>query len=138
MTAHVRSAILCDFAQVREGLLFVMSGGITRVLVPNPESPVSFYVAGQIELASSEIAPTHNVEFKVTHPGSAATLWSAELSFATPEAPPGLFPGEPSLMPFAIGVGPFIPGGLGPHDFKVSAGQSETELLTFYVVQLAV
>lgn len=28
---QLASAILCDFAQVREGLLFVSGGGITRI-----------------------------------------------------------------------------------------------------------
>ena len=47
--AHVRSAMLCDFAQVREGLLFVSSGGITRVAAPALGAPVSISVAGELE-----------------------------------------------------------------------------------------
>ena len=29
MSAELKSLILCDFAQIREGLLFVQSGGLT-------------------------------------------------------------------------------------------------------------
>ena len=32
MTPRLTTLLLCDFAQVREGLLFVSSGGISRVV----------------------------------------------------------------------------------------------------------
>ena len=34
MTAQLKALVLCDFAQVREGLLFVQSGGLTRLVAP--------------------------------------------------------------------------------------------------------
>ena len=62
--AHVRSAMLCDFAQVREGLLFVSSGGITRVAAPALGAPVSISVAGELEVLSYEAGTTHEITFK--------------------------------------------------------------------------
>ena len=48
--------MLCDFAQVREGLLFVSSGGITRVAAPALGAPVSISVAGELEVLNDDVA----------------------------------------------------------------------------------
>jgi len=133
--AHVRSAILCDFAQVREGLLFVSSGGITRIAAAGPGAPIGFSVAGELEVLAHEAGGEHEVTFKVTVVETSHTVWEAVLSINT-SASPGLFPGESLHVPFALPVGPFPAETFGPHDLKVSIDNSETELLTFYVLQM--
>ena len=35
MSARLDALLLCDFAQIREGLLFVQSGGLTRLAAPS-------------------------------------------------------------------------------------------------------
>ena len=134
--AHVRSAMLCDFAQVREGLLFVSSGGITRVAAPALGAPVSISVAGKLEVLSYEAGTTHEITFKVSAVDTSTVVWEAALSIATSADPGGLFPGESLHVPFALPVGPFPATAFGPHDLKVSIDNAETELLTFYVLQL--
>lgn len=134
--AHVRSAILCDFAQVREGLLFVSSGGITRIAAPGVGSPVGFSVAGELEVGPLESDTTHEVVFKVTSVDTSETMWEATMSVSTNVAPEGLFPGESLHVPYALSVGPFPVRAFGPHDLKVSIDNAETELLTFYVLQM--
>ncbi len=135
--AHVRSAILCDFAQVREGLLFVSSGGITRIAVPAIGSSVTFSAAGELEVLAHEAGATHEVSFKVVAVGTSTVVWEAALSISTNAAPGGLFPGESLHVPFAFPVGPFPTIEFGLHDLKVSIDNAETELLTFYVLQMA-
>ena len=134
--AHVRSAILCDFAQVREGLLFVSSGGITRIAAPGPGAPVSFSVAGELEVLPLEAGSTHEVAFKVMAVETSSVVWDATLSISTSSSPDGLFPGESLHVPFAFPVGPFPAAVFGPHDLKVSIDNSETQLLTFYLLQM--
>lgn len=134
--AHVRSAILCDFAQVREGLLFVSSGGITRIAAAGPGAPIGFSIAGELEVLAHEAGGTHEVTFKVTVVETSTTLWEAALSIDTSASGNGLFPGESLHVPFALPVGPFPATAFGPHDLKVSIDSSETELLTFYVLQM--
>lgn len=131
---HVRSAILCDFAQVREGLLFVVSGGITRMVVPDAGSPLSFFVAGQVEFTAAEAGSAHDFSFKVLSTASATTRWEAQVTITTSNENQALFPGEPTLVPFALHVGPFPVSELGPHDLRMSIAGSESELLTFYVL----
>jgi len=131
---HVTAALLCDHAQIRDGLLFVLSGGITRIAVPQPEAPISFTVAGLIEVSPDERGQPAVVRFSVTSAITADLLWEATVEFTTPADDPNLFPGETTQLPFAIQVGPFHTPAPGPHDLKVSAGGDETELLTFYVL----
>lgn len=134
--AHVRSALLCDFAQVREGLLFVSSGGITRIGAPEVGAPVQFSVACELEVLPFEVGETHTVEFKVTSAETSKEVWKATLTINTAANPEGLFPGESLHVPIAFRVGPFAVEQFGPHDLKVSIDNYETELLTFYVLQM--
>lgn len=134
--AHVRSAILCDFAQVREGLLFVSSGGITRIAAPGTGAPVTFSVAGELEVLPFEAGSTHEMQFKVVMVETSTVVWEATLSISTSATPDGLFPGESLHVPFAFPVGPFPVQAFGPHDLKVSIDNAETELLTFYLLQI--
>ena len=134
--AHVRSAILCDFAQVREGLLFVASGGITRIAAPELEAPVTFFVAGELEVTPMDSASVHDVEFKVTAAETSITVWQAAMSIDTSAANENLFAGESLHVPFALPIGPFPVLSFGPHDLKVSIDNSETQLLTFYVLPI--
>ena len=135
--AHIRSMLLCDHAQVREGLLFVTSGGITRLAVPGPDSPVQFHLAGQLEIPAGEQGRTHTIDMKVTSAGSATDVWRATMTITTPESSDQLFPGESTIVPFAVLVGPFLTPDAGPHDLKVSVDDTETVLSTFYVLHAA-
>ena len=135
--AHIRSTLLCDFAQVREGLLFVMSGGITRLAVPGPDAPVQCYLGGQLEVPADEQGLTHSIDMKVTAVGSAVDVWRATMTITTPQSSDQLFPGESTLVPFAVLLGPFLTPQPGPHDLKVSVDGSETALSTFYVLHPA-
>lgn len=128
--------MLCDFAQVREGLLFVSSGGITRVAAPGIGAPVTISVAGELEVLSYEAGSTHEITFKVSVVETSTVVWEAALSISTSADPGGLFPGESLHVPFALPVGPFPATTFGPHDLKVTIDSSETELLTFYVLQM--
>lgn len=128
--------MLCDFAQVREGLLFVASGGITRVAAPGLGAPVSISVAGELEVLPNESSTTHEVTFKVVVVDTSTVVWEAALAISTRSDPGGLFPGESLHVPFALPVGPFPATTFGPHDLKVSIDSSETQLLTFYVLQM--
>ena len=134
--AQVRSAILCDFAQVREGLVFISSGGITRIAAPQPGSPVQFFAACDLEVLPFEIGEAHTLTFKVVNATTAKVAWEANLQVNTMANPDGLFPGESLHVPIAFRVGPFPVEAFGPHDLKVSIDNYETELLTFYVLQM--
>ena len=51
--------MFCDFAQVREGLLFVSSGGVTRSLRDELPAPIGVFLALVIELDRFEAQQQH-------------------------------------------------------------------------------
>ena len=131
----LRSTILCDFAQVREGLLFVVSGGITRLALQGPDAPAQVYLAGQLEVSPAEQGRTHTVDVKVTAAESAVDLWRAEMTFTTPPADEQpTFPGESTFVPLALCIGPFLAPAPGPHDLKISVAGGDTSMSTFYIL----
>ena len=97
--ATISSAILCDFAQVREGLLFVMSGGITRVLRPELPGKLGVKAAVVVEIGPEEIDQQHHVVVAVKHPASAQELARVGTTF---QAGGALEPGESLYVPLVV------------------------------------
>ena len=63
---NIRIATLCDYAQVREGLLSIMSAGITRVHRPRYPAPAQMALALMIE-ADPSVAKSqpHEIRMRV-------------------------------------------------------------------------
>jgi hypothetical protein len=59
---EVTNALLADFAQVREGLLFVSSGGITRCYRDQLPAPVGVFLATVLELDRLEAEAAHDLQ----------------------------------------------------------------------------
>jgi hypothetical protein len=59
---EVTTAILCDSAQIREGLLFVLAGGITRVRRSSFPANLAAAVAVVLELDRIEAQRAHEFE----------------------------------------------------------------------------
>jgi hypothetical protein len=62
---EITTAMLADFAQVREGLLFVSSGGITRCYRDDLPAPLGVFLAVVLALDKVEAERTHDVEVRV-------------------------------------------------------------------------
>src|ERR1700683_4960786 len=71
---EIPTAILGDFAQVREGLLFVSSGGVTRVYHqpdwPLPR-PLGLHLGLAVEVGPDEIDKVHEVRVRVVQQSTA-------------------------------------------------------------------
>jgi hypothetical protein len=61
----VTTAMLADFAQVREGLLFVASGGVTRCYRDQLPAPLNVYLATVLELDRIEAEKVHELHVVV-------------------------------------------------------------------------
>jgi hypothetical protein len=61
----VTTAMLADFAQVREGLLFVASGGVTRCYRDQLPAPLNVYLATVLELDRIEAEKMHELHVVV-------------------------------------------------------------------------
>jgi hypothetical protein len=62
---RISVASLCDFAQMREGLLFISSGGISRINRPSFPAPMGVYLAITIELTAAEITEPFEVRLVI-------------------------------------------------------------------------
>ncbi|NND73955.1 MAG: hypothetical protein HKN44_03015 [Ilumatobacter sp.] len=102
MTAQLKSLILCDFAQVREGLLFVQSGGLTRLVAPSFPAKFTCHVAALVWLPPHEAGTAHQMVMKVK--SATTALLIATINVAMHETPPpvGLQPGEGRLVPIVV------------------------------------
>ena len=79
---RLTTLLLCDFAQIREGLLFISSGGITRVGRGTYPAPAGFAVAMMVELTRAELDRPHELKIMIMGsdrpvPGSATVALQA-------------------------------------------------------------
>jgi len=65
---RLSSALLCDYAAVREGLLTTVSAGITRVSPPALPAPLGLFVALVIEVEPDQRALPHEIRMGVVGP----------------------------------------------------------------------
>ena len=64
-TIEVTTALLCDHAEVRDGLLFVLSGGITRIMRDSFPAAMGTCLALMLEFESTETDVVHQLEILV-------------------------------------------------------------------------
>ena len=64
----VSLAVVCDYAEVRENLLTLVSAGITRLRRETLPAPMAVFVAVQLEVSASERPFPHEVTARVTGP----------------------------------------------------------------------
>jgi hypothetical protein len=62
---EITTALLADFAQVRDGLLFVSSGGVTRCYRDQLPAPLNIHMAMVMELDRIEAEKVHEVHVVV-------------------------------------------------------------------------
>ncbi len=97
---QIRSATLCDFAQVRDGLLSVVSASITRVWRDQYPSQMGIMLAIILEVVQSEAQAPQEVRVRVED-ADGARLAEASSGFQIHPPLPSLDPGEAMLMPAA-------------------------------------
>lgn len=91
---------LCDAATVREGLLHVLGGGITRVGRPRYPAPLGLVLAGILKLRPAEAEEKHRIRVLV-HDIDGAKMGEISGEFGV-AAGPGLQPGEHLAMPIVL------------------------------------
>lgn len=135
--ARLTTTILCDFAQVREGLLFVSSGGITRIhRAPEPPMAMGVALAFVLEIPPDEIELAHEVKVTVTRPEAVETVTEATVGLQLrQEQITGIQPGESIQFPWVVPLHNVGLPAYGAYDVKVSVDSQTPELLTFYVVE---
>lgn len=97
---EVRVATICDYAQVREGLLSVISAGITRIWRSQYPSQLGVMLALIIEIGSGEAIDPREIRVRIE---DADGKRLAEASGGFQIAPtPGHDPGELLTVPLVV------------------------------------
>ena len=94
-------AAICDFAQVREGLLSVISAGINRVWRPQYPAPMGAMLALIIEVTPGEAKIPREIRFRV-EAADGARLAEASAGFQIGTPPSQNDPGAVMMVPFAV------------------------------------
>jgi hypothetical protein len=129
--ASISAAILCDFAQVREGLLFVVSGGITRRYSAELPAPLGMMLGLLVEIPAQELAQVHDIEIIVKRTDTAEDL---ARMVAGVQAEGETQPGESLMVPAAVDLRGVAVQVYGSHDVRVTIDGDVGTFLTIYVL----
>jgi Family of unknown function (DUF6941) len=137
MSAQLKALVLCDFAQVREGLLFVQSGGLTRLVAPKFPAKFPCRVAALIYSPPDEAGAAHRVVMRVKAASSATVIATINVALHETAPPRGLAPGEGRLVPIVVPLGGVTFPAAGEYDLQVDVDDELAGDLSFRVGQRA-
>ena len=128
---RVSSALVCDAATVREGLLHILGGGITRLWREELPAPLGVTIALMIAVDHAELGTPIDVRLVLTGPDDATVL---EVR-GTMETAGRLEKGETQLAPMVLPVAPVQTEAYGRYAGEITLnGEVQTEGVTFWVL----
>lgn len=135
--ARVAAALLCDAATVREGLLHILGGGITRLHRSEFPAPMQVTLVAQVVLTPTEIQFGHDVVAMIqTEDGDLVVQANGHLEAGEPN--PLLEPGESVILPLVINLGNAVVPVPGGYSIEISVDEVHQTSLTFRAVQTGV
>jgi hypothetical protein len=135
--ARVASALLCDAATVREGLLHILGGGITRLHRAEFPAPMQVTLVAQVVLTPGEVAFPHDVSAVIqTEDGDVVVEANGHLEAGAPN--PLLEPGESVILPLVINLANVVVPSAGGYSIEVSVDDVHQTSLTFRAVAAAI
>lgn len=138
MAAQLKSLILCDFAQIREGLLFVQSGGLTRLASPTFPAKFACHVAALVWLPPDEAGSAHQLVMKVKSASTATLVATVNVALHETAPPAGLQPGEGRQVPIVVPLAAVTFPGPGEYDIQVEVDDQFAGDLSFRVAERSV
>jgi hypothetical protein len=126
----VTTALLCDHTQVREGLLFVLSGGITRVHRETFPAQLGISLALVVELDRLEAEHPHQLQIIVVgEDGEEVARVDAEVSVGNADVAK---PGEALQMPFAVDLRGAVLPKAGAYELRIYLDGEHRRTLQFW------
>ena len=122
---------LCDFANVREGMLNIVSGGVTRIATQSGlPTEVESYLAMSVEVQPHRGGEAHHGRVIIRYPDTAEEVARIDFEFNVDAE---RNPGEGLFFPFALpmrGIGfPHV----GQLDISVSLNDQPAGLVSFWL-----
>lgn len=125
----VQAAVLSDVAYLRDGLVYLLAGGINRVTTELPGT-LNVALTVMVELEATEFDQPHQLNVKIVHAESASRVGEASGQFHSGETSK-LGPGEPMLLPLVVPLKGIALPFYGPYDIHLSVNGEPQQLLTF-------
>jgi hypothetical protein len=135
--ARVASALLCDAATVREGLLHILGGGITRLHRAEFPAPMQVTLVVQVVLTPVESQFAHDVVARIqTEDGDVVVQANGHLEAGEPN--PLLEPGESVILPIVINLAGVEVPRAGGYSIELAVDDVHQTSLTFRAVATAI
>ena len=131
---RLSTLLLSDYAQVRDRLLFVSSGGISRVVQSSFPAHPRIYLALVVHLPVNTLGHSHRTLIKLKYPDHAAVIAQIEININLDQIA-GASPGEGINVPQAIDLAPIVFPHPGQVDVQVSIDDEPAGDLTFWMLQ---
>lgn len=133
MTVRLDALILCDFAQIRDGLLFVQSGGLTRLVAPKLPAAFGFHVAAMVFMAPNEAIDAHRMVMKIKSADTAKLVATINVQLHEVTQPVARLPGEGRQVPVVVPLGKVAFPAPGRYDLHVDIDDQLAGDLAFRV-----
>ena len=135
----ITAALPCDFAEVREGLLFISGAPVTRVWRPAFPAVLGLCVAAVIEGTPGELEGIpHDVELLISdQDGAVLAELKGGIQLAQAE---GVAPGEALQLPLVFNIMTLAVGAPGPYELRLrldggeAMGQAERTVTVWAMV----
>jgi len=135
MTVRLDALILCDFAQIRDGLLFVQSGGVTRLVASKLPAAFRCHVAAMVYIPPNEAIDAHHMVMKVKSADTAKLIATIKVELHEVNRPDGLLPGEGRQVPVVVPLGKVAFPAAGRYDLQVDIDEHMAGDLAFRVAE---
>lgn len=131
---RLSTLLLSDFAQVRDRLLFVSSGGVSRVVQSAFPAHPRIHLAMVVHLPVGTLGRSHRVLIKLKYPDHAAVIAQIEIKINLDQVA-GANPGEGINVPQVIDLAPIAFAHPGQVDVQVAIDDEPAGDLTFWMLQ---
>lgn len=129
----VDCALLCDAATVREGLLHVLGGGVSRLGRPSMPAPLGAQLALRILVHPTEARDRHTGRIVIqTQDGGRVSDLGFDFGLGQ-QAPPNLQPGEELALPLVVPINNFPIPAYGSYSIEILIDGTHQMSLPFVV-----
>jgi hypothetical protein len=135
VAAELKALVLCDFAQVREGLLFVQSGGLTRLVAMTFPAKFGCHLACLVYLPPDETGAAHEMVMKIKAASTATLIATVKVALHESSPLTGLAPGEGRQVPIVVALAAVAFPSPGEYDLQVDIDDELAGDLSFRVGQ---
>lgn len=123
--------LLCDYANIREGMLNIVSGGITRIATSTGfPSVIDAHLAMSVYVHPDRVSDTHHGRVVMRHPDTVEEIARIEFQF---HGDAQLNPGEGLNFHFALPLQGITVHRPGQIDIAVTVNETPVGLISFWM-----